>query len=143
MYLVDTCVWLEELLVQEKIPEVDDFFDKVNPQLVHITDFSLYSIGIVLSRLKKYELYEDFLSDTMIDSGVRKLQLNILDLKRVLFNEREFKLDFDDAYQYTAAEKLNLTLVSFDSDFDRTERGRKPRARFDKNRKNRGQGLTY
>jgi hypothetical protein len=34
-------------------------------------------------------------------------------------------LDFDDAYQYSAAEKYNLTIVSFDSDFDRTPRGRK------------------
>jgi len=37
----------------------------------------------------------------------------------------EFKLDFDDAYQYIAAEKYDLTIVSFDSDFDRTTRGRK------------------
>ena len=124
-YLVDTCVWLEELLVQEKIPDVDEFFDKVNPQLVHITDFSLHSIGVILSRLKKYELYEDFLSDTIIDSGVKTLSLGALDLKQVLFNERKFKLDFDDAYQYTAAEKFNLTIISFDQDFDRTERGRK------------------
>jgi hypothetical protein len=34
-------------------------------------------------------------------------------------------LDFDDAYQYTAAEKHNLILLSFDTDFDRTSRGRK------------------
>lgn len=33
-------------------------------------------------------------------------------------------LDYDDAYQYTIAKKYNLTLVSFDSDFDLTERGR-------------------
>ena len=38
---------------------------------------------------------------------------------------REFNLDFDDAYQYTAAEKHDLTIVSFDADFDRTKRGRK------------------
>jgi len=30
-----------------------------------------------------------------------------------------------DAYQYVAAGKHNLTLVSLDADFDRTERGRK------------------
>ena len=30
-----------------------------------------------------------------------------------------FKLDYDDAYQYALAEKDNLILVSFDSDFDR------------------------
>ena len=34
-------------------------------------------------------------------------------------------LDFDDAYQYAAAEKYNLALISFDGDFDRPERGRK------------------
>ena len=33
-------------------------------------------------------------------------------------------LDFDDAYHYAAAEKHNLIIVSFDRDFDRTERGR-------------------
>lgn len=38
---------------------------------------------------------------------------------------RLFRLDFDDAYQYVAAEEYGLTLVSFDADFDRTERGRK------------------
>ena len=37
---------------------------------------------------------------------------------------QQFSLDFDDAYQYVAAEKYGLTIVSFDNDFDRTERGR-------------------
>jgi len=38
---------------------------------------------------------------------------------------QRFHLDFDDAYQYVAAEKYDLTLVSFDADFDRTPRGRR------------------
>jgi hypothetical protein len=45
--------------------------------------------------------------------------LNLADAKS------RFNLDFDDAYQYVAAEKHDLTLVSLDADFDRTERGRK------------------
>ena len=36
-----------------------------------------------------------------------------------------FGLDFDDSYQYVAAEKFTLELLSFDRDFDRTPRGRK------------------
>jgi predicted nucleic acid-binding protein len=36
-----------------------------------------------------------------------------------------YNLDFDDAYQYITAEKNDLTLVSFDADFDRTEGGKK------------------
>lgn len=43
-----------------------------------------------------------------------------------LYTTRQrFTLDFDDAYQYTAAEKYDLQIISFDTDFDRTERGRK------------------
>jgi len=38
---------------------------------------------------------------------------------------RKFGLDFDDAYQYAVAARYGLTIVSFDSDFDRTERGRR------------------
>jgi predicted nucleic acid-binding protein len=125
IYLLDTNVWLEELLGQEKRQEVEDFFNRTDPQLIYLTDFSLYSIGISLSHLKKFDLYEDFLSDTILDSGVKKISLDILDLKRVLAHQRKFNLDFDDAYQYTAAEKYDLTLISFDADFDRTERGRK------------------
>ncbi|MBM3179383.1 MAG: hypothetical protein FJZ86_03415 [Chloroflexi bacterium] len=37
----------------------------------------------------------------------------------------KFGLDLDDAYQYTAAEKYDLTIISFDSDFDNTKRKRK------------------
>jgi predicted nucleic acid-binding protein len=36
-----------------------------------------------------------------------------------------FDLDFDDAYQYVAAEKSGPVVAGFDGDFDRTERGRK------------------
>ena len=38
---------------------------------------------------------------------------------------QRFNLDFDDAYQYAVAERYGLTIISFDSDFDRTERSRK------------------
>ena len=38
---------------------------------------------------------------------------------------QKFNLDFDDAYQYVVAERYGFTIVSFDGDFDRTERGRK------------------
>ena len=37
----------------------------------------------------------------------------------------KFNLDFDDAYQYAVAAKYELQLISFDTDFDRTERKRK------------------
>ncbi|MFS8086674.1 MAG: PIN domain-containing protein [Acidobacteriota bacterium] len=37
----------------------------------------------------------------------------------------KYKLDFDDAYQYVAAELNGLTISSFDTDFDRTDKSKK------------------
>ena len=53
------------------------------------------------------------------------VQLSVEDMQSIASKAQRFNLDFDDAYQYVAAEKLDLTIVSFDTDFDRTERGRK------------------
>jgi predicted nucleic acid-binding protein len=125
MFLVDTNVWLELLLEQEKTDEVRQFLQATEARLLSITEFSLYSIGIVLTRLKKDDIFEDFLSDTIEGSGVARVRLDAAGLKRLLAVRKRFQLDFDDAYQYAVAERYNLTLVSLDSDFDNTERGRK------------------
>jgi len=125
MYLVDTNVWLESILDQQKAGEVKAFFQKVEGKDLALTEFSLYSIAIILCRLKQEEAFADFLSDTIEDSGIKRIRLDISDLRQALLARNKFKLDFDDAYQYTAAEKFNLTIISFDQDFDRTERGRK------------------
>lgn len=125
MFLVDTNVWLELLLEQEKAEEVRQFFQKVEPRLLAMTEFSLYSIGIILTRLKKDDVFQDFLSDTIEDSGIAKIRLDTQGLKELLAARSQFQLDFDDAYQYIAAKKHNLTIISFDSDFERTDRGRK------------------
>lgn len=125
MFLIDTNVWLELLLEQDKAGDVRQFLQAIEGRLLAITDFSVYSIGIILTRLKKDVLFEDFLSDTIEDSGVKRIYLDSTDLKKLLAVRKRFNLDFDDAYQYVSAEKYGLTLISFDSDFDRTERGRK------------------
>jgi hypothetical protein len=125
MFLVDTNVWLELLLEQDKADEVRRFLQNVDAVEVAISEFSLYSIGIALCRLSKEELFEDFLNDTFEQSGVTTIRLNPDGLKDVLAVRRQFKLDFDDAYQYVAAMRHSCALVSFDADFDRTERGRK------------------
>jgi len=125
MYLVDTNIWLEALLSQEKAREAQAFLQGVEARDLAITEFTLYSIGVILTRLKKAEVFRDFISDTLEDSAVRRVQLDPAGLKRLLVIQQKFGLDFDDAYQYVSAENHNLILVSYDSDFDRTERGRK------------------
>jgi predicted nucleic acid-binding protein len=124
MYLVDTNIWLEVLLEQEKKVESYEFLETTDSQLLHITDFSLYSIGIILTRLKKLDAFDRFVGDIIIESSVNMVRLIPEDIKRIIEIEKEFDLDFDDSYQYVAAERFDLKVVSFDSDFDKTEKGR-------------------
>ena len=125
MFLVDTNIWLELLLDQERAAEVRRFLEVHEASQLAITEFSLYSMGIVLTRLNRHEVFTDFLADTLEHSRVRLIRLDVAGLKEVMDVQRRFELDFDDAYQYVAASQHNLTLLSFDRDFDRTELGKK------------------
>ncbi len=124
MYLVDTNIFLEALLRQERTTEVQSFLQSVDLDTIFITDFSVYSIGIALFRLKNLTLFTRFVEDMIVD-GIRILSLTLEDLKTLNQPIQKFNLDFDDAYQYTAAVRYNLQLISFDRDFDRTDRERK------------------
>lgn len=124
MYLVDTNIFLEALLRQERTDEVQSFLQSVDLNTIFITDFSVYSIGIALFRLKNVTLFTRFVEDMIVD-GIRILSLTLEDLKTLNQPIQKFNLDFDDAYQYTAAVRYNLQLISFDRDFDQTDRERK------------------
>ena len=130
MYLVDTNVWLKLLLAQEKAAEAQAFFERVEAGQLAMTEFSLYSLGIILTRLNKDAVFTDFLSDVLEVAQVTCVRLETTDLKHMLFLRQKFQLDFDDAYQYAAAEKHDCVMVSFDKGFDRTERGRKTPAQI-------------
>lgn len=121
MYLVDSNIWLELLLEQDKADEVRQFLQNVEADEISMTEFTLYSIGLITTRLKKEAIFEDFISDILEESGVERISLSASDLKKLLSASREFGLDFDDAYQYVAAKSNDLVLVSFDKDFDKTD----------------------
>lgn len=58
MFLVDTNVWLELLLSRQHANEVRKFFQATNASQLAITEFSLYSLGVILTRLKKAGVLE-------------------------------------------------------------------------------------
>ncbi len=124
MYLADTNIFLEALLGQEKKNDVQSFLQNIDLSTIYITDLSLHSIGIILYRLKNFALFSSFLEDIIVD-GVGILSLSLEDLKTLDLIVDKFDLDFDDAYQYAVAAKYEMQLISFDTDFDRTERKRK------------------
>jgi hypothetical protein len=124
MYLVDTNIFLELLLEQNKAEEVREFFKKNKASTLYVTEFTIYSIGIALLRLKKPAIFRRWIDD-IIKSDINVVGLEINELKSLINISSNFRLDFDDACQYAIAEKYNLKIISFDSDFDRTTRKRK------------------
>ena len=125
MYLVDTNVWLELMLEQARSEEVGQFLSQIPSEYLFITDFSFHSIGVILRRLNRLELLLSFVQDVFIDGSVVLINLEPQDTQNLVAVMNQFNLDFDDAYQYVAAERHNLTLVSFDNDFNRTTRGKR------------------
>ncbi len=117
-YLVDTNVWLERLLDQEKSDIASKFLNSTPIDSLFVSDFSIHSIGVILSRLKKFEVFEKFLNDLFVNGQIELLSLYSVDLLEVIENIKKYKFDFDDSYQYTVAQKFDLTIVTFDKDFN-------------------------
>ncbi|MBF0563915.1 MAG: type II toxin-antitoxin system VapC family toxin [Nitrospirae bacterium] len=123
MYLIDTNIFLEALLEQEDAIYVKSFFQSIALDQMFMTDLALHSIGIILFRLNKHEVLKFFIED-MISDGIGVISIQTSELTEVIDISRRFNLDFDDAYQYAVAQLYNLRIVSFDKDFDKTDRKR-------------------
>jgi len=117
-YLVDTNVWLERLLDREKSEIASGFFNLIPTEYLFVSDFSIHSIGVILSRLKKPDIFEKFIDDLFVNGQLEQLSLNPVDLSDVISNMKHYKLDFDDSYQFTVVQKYDLTLITFDKDFN-------------------------
>jgi len=122
--LVDTNIFLEILLEQNRAEEAKDLLRKVDQHDFFISDFSLHSVGLILLRQRKPEVFRQFLTDLISDAGIIQLGLSPSEMEEVIQAAASFRLDFDDAYQYAVAERYGLAIVSFDADFDRTAQGR-------------------
>jgi len=105
-YLIDTNVWLERLLDQEKSVIASKFFDLIPTDSLFVSDFSIHSIGVILSRLKKYDIFETFINDLFISGQIELLSLDSSDLLEVIGNIQKYKFDFDDSYQFSVAKNM-------------------------------------
>lgn len=124
MFLLDTNIWLECLLGQAQAKVVSELLDMLTPAEMCLTDFSLHSIGVICSRLRQTDVFIKFVEDVLTDGGVSIVSVPPDELKRVAEIMNQFYLDFDDAYQYVAAELEEVIIISFDKDFEKTDKGR-------------------
>jgi predicted nucleic acid-binding protein len=116
MFLVHTNIFLEILMRREKKEDCRKFLDN-NIGNLNITDFSLHSIGVILFRHDKEDVFRKFVEDVVPNTKV--LSLPIGQYRGVINAGRKLNLDFDDAYQYTAAKCYGLRLATMDKDFER------------------------
>lgn len=124
VYLLDTNIFLELLLEQGNSDSVRALLTSKSPEELSISDLAFHSIGIILYQKNAAHLFSDFIRDLFGDGGIAIISLGSEDMERLESVSTTFNLDFDDAYQYVIAEKFGLVLVSFDTDFDRTDRKR-------------------
>jgi len=124
VYLLDTNIFLELLLEQGNSDSVRALLTSKSPEELSISDLAFHSIGIILYQKNAAHLFSDFIRDLFGDGGIAIISLGSEDMERLEHVSTIFNLDFDDAYQYVIAEKFGLVLVSFDTDFDRTDRKR-------------------
>jgi len=114
MFLVDTNIFLEILLTQEKQDACRKFLEE-NVGSLFISDFSLHSIGVILFRNNREEVFKKFLKDIIPNLEITTLpKMSYEDLAEI---KKKLGLDFDDAYQYQVARKRNLKIVTMDKDF--------------------------
>ena len=116
MFLVDTNVFLEILLMQDKKESCKKFLDN-NIGNLNLTDFSLYSIGVILFRYGKEDIFQKFVEDVM--PNVKLLSLPMKLYREIVDVRKSLNLDFDDAYQYSTAKYYGLRVATMDKDFER------------------------
>jgi hypothetical protein len=119
-----TFVFLELLLEQKESESVRALLNSKTPDELSTSDLAFHSIGIILYQKNAAHLFTDFVRDLFGEGGIAIIALGSEDMEHLEQVATTFNLDFDDAYQYVVAEKFGLTLVSFDTDFDRTDRKR-------------------
>ena len=120
VFLIDSNVFLEALLEQEKAKQAYAFLNQSKSNELFVSNFALHSIGIILFQLNEKDLFKIFLTN-VIYNKIKVLSIKEKELEQLISYSKKFSLDFDDSYQYTIAKLYNLQLVSFDKDFDKTD----------------------
>ena len=121
-YLLDSNIWLEIMTQGRHSAESVQLLQQAAPGTLATTDFAVHTVALILVP-REPALFKEFIGD-LVDHRVFTLHLAPTDLLSVVTRMTAHALDFDDAFQYLCAERENLQIVSFDSDFDRTPRGR-------------------
>ncbi len=117
-YLFDTNIFLEILLDQAKKDKAKKIISD-NIEELYISDFSLHSIGVILIKQKKFQIFNNFLADIIPHSAILSLPKDkYSDLNLIA---EKYSLDFDDSYQVILAKEKNLEILTMDKNFKKVK----------------------
>jgi uncharacterized protein len=114
MYLIDTNIFLEILLKRNKSDLCKKFL-RNNLNQIFISDFSLHSLGVILSKYNQNDLFIKFVEDSL--PNLTLVTLPVECYKELIESKKMFGIDFDDSYQYNIAKYFHLKIVTLDNDF--------------------------
>jgi predicted nucleic acid-binding protein len=124
MLLIDTNIFLEVMLAQPRRKACVEFLNAViaGEQKAAVTDFSLYSIMIILDGRGKLRELDRFLRSLSAYRGLTLYATSLQDKVDAVQLASDGEFDVDDAVQYVSARKLRVkAVVSLDKDFDHRE----------------------
>lgn len=126
-HLIDTNIFLEFLLDQERADEAETLLKELNEGKISafITTFTLHSIEVILFSSGHVDLLISFIEQLSNFKGLTIYPTNLEEEYEIVQLTKKLKLDFDDSLHYYVAKKLNLQLVSFDKHFDKVDIARK------------------
>lgn len=124
MHLIDTNIFLEVMLSRPKKETCKHFLNllKTGKQIGIVTEFSVYSIMVIMAGFAKKKELKTFLSSLSAYKGLSIYTTTLLDKVKAIDISLKNDLDIDDSIQYSAALTLDVqSIVSFDKHFDGLE----------------------
>jgi hypothetical protein len=74
-FLIDSSVWLERLLQQDRDDQVKRLLEVLYGDEIAISEFSLYSIGIIATENGRDAIFRPFLRDLFVEGNVSRVCL--------------------------------------------------------------------
>ena len=118
MLLIDTNIFLELMLGQERAEECERFLNRVSRGELEgiVTKFSVHAVEALV---KDSRVIRAFLRNLMNSIGILVYETSLEDEIAASLLMDRLNLDFDDSLQYYVAEKVGVeAIVSFDRHFD-------------------------
>jgi uncharacterized protein len=82
--LIDTNVFLEIILDQEKAEQSKTLLENTKDHEFFISDYSLHSIGLLLFRRKQHDIFKKFLIDMISNAGMKVIGLSADNMQAVV-----------------------------------------------------------